>query len=134
MLDRIHIKVYYNTCEEQYNKIQKREDKSMTKKTHNKMEKLFTRKLNELLNLVSVYDDLSERRYCEIKLKINLEEIRTLSALELFELMVDTFSATTLELYFNDMLTVENYRQNRRIVDVLYVLIGGREVELKNGL
>lgn len=134
MLDRIHIKVYYNTCEEQYNKIQKREDKSMTKKTHNKMEKLFTRKLNELLNLVSVYDDLSERRYCEIKLKINLEEIRTLSALELFELMVDTFSATTLELYFNDMLTVENYRQNRRIVDVLYILIGGREVELKNGL
>ena len=106
----------------------------MTKKTHNKMEKLFTTKLNELLNLVSVYDDLSERRYCEIKLKINLEEIKTLSELELFEFMITTFSATTLELYFNEMLTVENYRQNRRLVDILYVLIGGREVELKNGL
>ena len=105
----------------------------MTKKTHNKMEKLFTTKLNELINLDSVYD-LFERRYCEIKLKINLEEIKTINELELFELMIDTYSATTLNLYFNDMLTVENYRQNNRIIDILYTLIGGREVELKNGL
>lgn len=106
----------------------------MTKKTQNKMKELFSTKLSEVMNLVNVYDDLTEKPYSEIKLKIDLKEIKNLNELELFEIMVDTFSTTTLELYFQDMLTVSNDRTNRKIVSILAMLIGGRWAELKENL
>lgn len=106
----------------------------MTMKTQNKMKELFSTKLSELMNLVNVYDDLAEKRYCEIKLKIDLKEIKNLSELELFQVMVDTFSTTTLELYFQDMLTVRNDRTNRKVINIFNTLIGGRWAELKENL
>lgn len=106
----------------------------MTKKTQNKMKELFSTKLSEVMNLVNVYDDLAEKTYSEIKSKIDLKEIKNLSELELFEIMLDTFSTTTLELYLQDMLTLSNDRTNRKIVSILARLIGGRQVELKENL
>lgn len=106
----------------------------MKKKTKLKMSRVFNRKIEEITNLVNVYNNISNRSYVEIKLKVDLSEIETLQELDLFELMVSANSCTVLNLYFHNFISMENYHIADSISDILNILIGGRRAELKLGL
>lgn len=106
----------------------------MKKKDRLKMRSIFNCKLEEIINLMFIYPNLSRCGYEAIKSKVDLSEIETLKELDLLELMTSANSSTAINLYFHDLISIDNYRIADKVSDVLNILIGGRRAELKLGL
>lgn len=106
----------------------------MKKETKLEMYKLFDSKLEEITNLVNMYEDLSSHTYKEIKLKVDLSEIKTLKELDLFEMMITANNYTLCNLFFHGLISINKYHIADKVSDIFYVLIGGRRAELKLGL
>lgn len=106
----------------------------MKKQTKLEMYKVFNTKLEEVINLVHVYEDLSSRTYGAIKSKVDLSEIKTLKELDLFEMMITANNYTLTNLYFHDLISIDNYHIADNASDILYILIGARRAELELGL
>lgn len=103
----------------------------MTKKTQNKIKKLFDSKLHESIVLAEFYDfDEYKLVYNKIE-EMNLLEIDNMRDLELFKIAVSAYSITLTELLCNGAMCNRDYDKYSYVLDILNYVIGYREAELK---
>lgn len=65
---------------------------------------------------------------------IDLKEIDTLEELKIFQMMLDAYSTTVLEFFFDDTIKGHEYDSSNKVTKILSILIGGKSFELKSGL
>lgn len=106
----------------------------MTRKTQNKISKIFKEKLEEVRNLNKIYKDFHNLDYPTMAKSIDLNEIDTLEELKIFQMMVDAYSTVVLEFFFDDTIKGCEYDSSNKEIQILSVLVGGKSVELKCGL
>ena len=102
--------------------------------TYREIREIAFKKVNEAQCLVSVEGDLIKCSYSELKLKMNLDEISSMSNLEIFSEFVSCYADSIMNLYFHDLLSVQNTRVADNAIVVLNILIGGCRAEFENGL
>lgn len=103
----------------------------MAKKTRGKIKNLFYSKLNEAKVLADYYDYDFDKLLCGEIEEMNLLEIDNMRELELFKLVVSTYSNNISEFLHDGSKCNRNYNECSYACDILNYLIGYREADLK---